>query len=91
MKVGFGSDHAGVELKLTLMEYLKEKGYECVDYGNYDANDRNDDYPVYGRKTRGRQGRRDLRHRRGHLPCSQQGPGNPLLRMLRALFSKNVC
>lgn len=51
MKVGFGSDHAGVELKLTLMEYLKEKGYECVDYGNYDANDRNDDYPVYGRKT----------------------------------------
>ena len=33
MKVGFGSDHAGVELKLTLMEYLKEKGYEIVNYG----------------------------------------------------------
>ena len=51
MKVGFGSDHAGIELKLTLMEFLKEKGYECVDYGNYDPNDRGDDYPVPGRKV----------------------------------------
>ena len=25
MKIGFGSDHAGVELKLTLMDYLREK------------------------------------------------------------------
>lgn len=49
MKVGFGSDHAGIELKLQLMEYLKEKGYECTDYGNYDPNDRGDDYPVPGR------------------------------------------
>lgn len=51
MKIGFGCDHAGVELKLTLMEYLKEMGHECVDYGNYDANDRADDYPEYGRKV----------------------------------------
>ncbi len=49
MKVGFGSDHAGIELKLQLIEYLKEKGYECTDYGNYDPNDRGDDYPVPGR------------------------------------------
>ena len=49
MKVGFGSDHAGIELKLQLMEYLKEKGYECTDYGNYDPNERGDDYPVPGR------------------------------------------
>ncbi len=49
MKIGFGSDHAGIELKLQLMEHLREKGYECVDYGNYDPNDRGDDYPKPGR------------------------------------------
>ena len=38
MKVGFGCDHVAVELKQTLMEHLKEKGYECVDYGAYDPN-----------------------------------------------------
>ena len=48
-KIGWGSDHAGVELKKQLMAYMEEKGYENVDYGNYDENDRNDDYPVYGR------------------------------------------
>lgn len=51
MKVGFGSDHAGIELKLQLMEHLKERGYECVDYGNFDPNDRDDDYPTPGRKV----------------------------------------
>lgn len=51
MKVGFGSDHAGIALKLALMDFLKEKGYECIDYGNYDPNDRGDDYPVPGRKV----------------------------------------
>ena len=48
MKFVCGSDHAGTELKLTLMEHLKEKGFECADVGNYDPNDRDDDYPVYG-------------------------------------------
>lgn len=51
MKVGFGSDHAGIELKLFLMEHLKEKGYECTDFGNYDPNDRGDDYPEPGRRV----------------------------------------
>ena len=51
MKIAFGSDHAGIELKLQLMEYLKEQGHECTDYGNYDPNDRSDDYPVPGRKV----------------------------------------
>ncbi len=51
MKVGFGSDHAGIELKLQIMDRLKEQGYECVDYGNYDPNDRGDDYPEPGRKV----------------------------------------
>ena len=51
MKIGFGCDHAGVELKLALMEFLKEMGHECVDHGNYDPNDRTDDYPEFGRKV----------------------------------------
>jgi ribose 5-phosphate isomerase B len=51
MKIGFGCDHAGVELKQTLMDFLKEMGHECVDYGNYDPNDRADDYPEFGRKV----------------------------------------
>ena len=51
MKIGWGCDHAGVELKNKLMEYMQEKGCENVDYGNYDAKDRDDDYPLYGRKV----------------------------------------
>ncbi len=51
MKIGFGSDHAGIALKLELMEHLKAQGHECVDYGNYDPNDRGDDYPEPGRKV----------------------------------------
>lgn len=51
MKVAFGSDHAGIELKLFLMDKLKELGYEVEDYGNYDPNDRDDDYPVPGRRV----------------------------------------
>ena len=48
-KIGWGSDHAGVGLKKELMAYMEEKGYENVDYGNYDENDRDDDYPDFGR------------------------------------------
>ncbi len=51
MKIGFASDHAGIELKLALMEHLTAQGHTCTDYGNYDPDDRNDDYPVYGRKA----------------------------------------
>lgn len=51
MKIAFGSDHAGIELKLFLMEHLKKQGFECVDYGNYDPNERGDNYPEPGRKV----------------------------------------
>ena len=47
MKIGFGCDHAAVELKNTLLEHLKEKGYECVDYGSFDHNAK-DNYPEKG-------------------------------------------
>ena len=47
MKVGFGCDHTAIDLKNELMAHLKERGYECVDYGAYDPNEKVD-YPVKG-------------------------------------------
>lgn len=47
MKVAFGCDHAAINLKNVLMEHLKERGYECVDYGAQDPNVKVD-YPVSG-------------------------------------------
>ena len=48
MKIGFGSDHTAVELKLELIQHLKEQGHECIDYGTYASGVRMD-YPVPGR------------------------------------------
>ncbi len=50
MRIGFGCDHAGVELKRILMDHLAEKGHECVDYGTPDASIKMD-YPIPGRKV----------------------------------------
>lgn len=50
MKIGFACDHAAVDLKNTLLEYLKGKGYDCVDYGVNDPTKRVD-YPIMGRKV----------------------------------------
>ncbi len=35
MIIGFASDHAGYDLKLKVIEYLKSKGYETKDFGTY--------------------------------------------------------
>lgn len=48
MKIGFGSDHAAVELKNCLLEHLKERGFDCVDFGAASSQDKVD-YPVPGR------------------------------------------
>lgn len=50
MKIGLGCDHVSVDLKNTLMEYLKEKGIECIDYGTYSSKERVN-YPDYGLKV----------------------------------------
>lgn len=47
MKVGFGCDHIAIDLKNILMEHLKERGYECVDFGAYDPRIKVD-YPIPG-------------------------------------------
>jgi ribose 5-phosphate isomerase B len=46
MRVHLGSDHAGFELKQTLLARLRELGHEPVDHGP-PAYDAQDDYPPY--------------------------------------------
>jgi ribose 5-phosphate isomerase B len=43
MKIGICNDHAGVEYKNQLSEYLSEKGYEIVNFGTDTADSM--DYP----------------------------------------------
>lgn len=50
MKIGFACDHAAVDLKNTLIEYLTEQGHECVDYG-VKAPTEKVPYPIMGRKV----------------------------------------
>jgi ribose 5-phosphate isomerase B len=45
MKIHIGSDHAGFDLKSSLITWLVEKGYEVKDHGTY-SSDRAD-YPDY--------------------------------------------
>ncbi len=33
MKIAFGSDHAGYQLKRTVLEHLSARGFDCVDCG----------------------------------------------------------
>ena len=48
MKIGIANDHASVEMKQQVEAYLKEKGYDVVNYGT-DSTE-SCDYPVYGEK-----------------------------------------
>ena len=50
MKIGFGSDHAALGLKDALLQHMKERGFECVDFGAYSPTEKVD-YPVPGRKV----------------------------------------
>lgn len=49
MKIGIGNDHAAVEMKDEIVDYLVGKGYEVINYGT-DTHD-SCDYPVYGEKV----------------------------------------
>ncbi|MGZ4495705.1 MAG: ribose-5-phosphate isomerase [Nocardioides sp.] len=46
MRVHLGSDHAGLELKEHLMNWLADAGHEAVDHGPF-VYDAVDDYPVF--------------------------------------------
>ena len=49
MKIAFGCDHAGYVYKEQVVEYLKKKGHEVVDFGTNGPE--SVDYPVYGEKV----------------------------------------
>ena len=56
MKVLFGSDHAGFELKNKLLAYVRDElGYEVEDFGAYEL-DLDDDYPDFIAPVAGRVG-----------------------------------
>ena len=46
MRIHIGSDHAGLELKAALIEYLESKGHSVTDYGPFEF-DAVDDYPDF--------------------------------------------
>lgn len=45
--IALGSDHGGYDLKLQVMEHLKERGLEVEDFGCFDKS--SCDYPDFGR------------------------------------------
>jgi ribose 5-phosphate isomerase B len=46
MKLGIAADHGGYELKGVMYSFLKNLGYELVDFGAYELNTK-DDYPDF--------------------------------------------
>src|SRR3954471_17467320 len=46
MRVYLGSDHAGYELKMHLVNHLSKQGYDVVDMGPH-VYDPEDDYPAF--------------------------------------------
>jgi len=50
MKIFFASDHAGFEMKNSLVEFVKGLGYETEDCGAYELNP-DDDYPEFVKKA----------------------------------------
>lgn len=45
-KIGLAADHGGFDLKEIISGYLKENGYEVVDFGAHTMN-KDDDYPDF--------------------------------------------
>lgn len=48
MKIGIASDHKGFEMKKELLSFLKQSGYEIMDYGT--NSEESVDYPDYAHK-----------------------------------------
>ena len=46
MKIHLATDHAGLDLKNTIKEYLSDKGYDVIDHGAHEY-DALDDYPDF--------------------------------------------
>ena len=48
MKIAIGNDHAAVELKKTIMEYVESMGHEVTNFGTDSSESCN--YPEYGER-----------------------------------------
>ena len=48
MKIAMACDHAGYEMKVALVGYLREKGHEVTDLGSFTPEP--SDYPDFGHK-----------------------------------------
>lgn len=48
MKLAIGTDHAGLDFKTKLVQYLENRGVDVEDLGAHDMNP-DDDYPDYAR------------------------------------------
>lgn len=49
MKIAIGNDHAGINLKPAVIDYLVKNGFEYEDFGTYTKDSCN--YAIYGRKV----------------------------------------
>ena len=49
MKIALGCDHGGLEIKNAIIEDLKNKGVECIDFGTTTTD--SVDYPDYAKKV----------------------------------------
>ncbi|WP_342275427.1 ribose 5-phosphate isomerase B [Spiroplasma endosymbiont of Cantharis lateralis] len=49
MKIYIGNDHAGVEMKNQIVEFLKTKGHEVINIGT--DNSHSVDYPDFGKEV----------------------------------------
>jgi ribose 5-phosphate isomerase B len=45
MKIAIANDHAGYELKVQVIDYLKEQGHQILDFGGFST--KSVDYPDY--------------------------------------------
>lgn len=49
MKIAIGNDHAAVDLKNYIVDYLRKQGHEVVNFGTDDT--ASTDYPIYGARV----------------------------------------
>ena len=88
MRIGIGNDHSALELKAEIIEFLKEKGHEVVDFGT-DSSE-SCDYPKCSCCKRSGLWNLDLRYRTGNISCSKQGQRSACSSLQRAVYSEDV-
>ena len=49
MKIAIGNDHGGVELKMHVLKYLTDQGYDVVNFGTDET--ASNHYPIYAQKV----------------------------------------